>query len=229
MEASRGTAYGLCFSQILITIGVVTYSPIVEVHLFTADVHLNATLLCNGLSSTRVEMPLAFIGCSALVVFFCTVTMGLSERGVSDYEYGEQSIEDTGMWDLNFTLYVYLAHMVMAAVVSTPGDAYQVLISGVFMAYFLLNSCAPKSDRNSFVKENINCVGYVFGVWLVIHACADPRRMYTLCAFIILDYFLGVGHLWERPVMMNTVINCRLFYVCASSLALSFTYAAWPR
>lgn len=226
VDVTRGTAYGLCFSQILITLGVVTYSPLVEVQLFTANVLLNRTLHCEGLNSTVVAMPLPFLLCSALVVSFCTITMSLSERGLADYEYTEQGMEELGMWDLNFAAYVYLSHLLVAAVVSTPGDAYQIFMSGLFMGFFLLRSCAPRGERPRFVVENANLLGYFLGAWLAFHACAEPSRVYALCSFIFMDYFLGVGHLWENPVFINTVINCRLSYVCATSLALSFTYFA---
>lgn len=228
LEASRGTAYGLCFSQIFITLGVVIYSPLVEVHVYKTDVvYLNQTLNCAGLQQVLLGMPLPFLICSALILLFCTSTMGMRESGVEDYAYSEHVMEEASVWNSTFKLYVYLSHMVLSGVVSTPADAYQVFFSGLLMGYFLIKACAPRSDSQSFVSEHANLLGYGLGAGLTFYACSHPPRLYALFAFIIIDYFLGVGHLAENPAMMSTVVNCRLFYVCSSSLALSAIYAVW--
>jgi uncharacterized membrane protein len=44
---------------------------------------------------------------------------------------------------------------------------------------------------------------------------------------VVLDYFLGVGHTWDRQATIETVTNCRLFYVCCVSFGVAALYAAW--
>jgi len=228
IEASRGTAYGLCFSQILITMGVVIYSPLVQIQVYKPAVSLsNETLACSEFQQATLPMPLPFLVCSAFVVLFCTSTMGMSEGGVGDYEYSDQVMDEVSVWNSTFKIFVYISHLIMSCVISTPGDAYQVFFSGLLMGYFLLKSCAPRSHSQNFVTEHANLLGYGLGAGLLFFACSHPFRLYFLFSFIIIDYFLGVGHLAENPTMMNTVINCRLFYVCATSLALSTVYATW--
>jgi hypothetical protein len=44
---------------------------------------------------------------------------------------------------------------------------------------------------------------------------------------VVLDYFLGIGHVWERSPDMETVANCRLFWACSAGLCLAALYGAW--
>lgn len=226
-EASKGTAYGLCYSQFFVMLGVVLYSPTVEVYTYKAQVtSLNQTMSCSDLSQSTFDMSVPFLLSSAIIVVFCTNTMSISEKGLMEYEYGEQVMDEAAVWHSSFCLYVYFIHMLLSVLTSSPGDVFQVLMAGIFTSFFLIRACEPK-EGTTFVKENSNLLGYAFGVGLVWVSCSVPKRLYYFSAFVILDYFLGVGHLWESPVTLNTVINCRIFYVCASSLGLGFVYATW--
>jgi hypothetical protein len=42
---------------------------------------------------------------------------------------------------------------------------------------------------------------------------------------VVLDYFLGVGHTYDRQTTIDTAMNCRLFYICAGTLGTAFLYA----
>jgi hypothetical protein len=44
---------------------------------------------------------------------------------------------------------------------------------------------------------------------------------------VVLDYFLGVGHTYDRQATIDTVANCRLFYICACSLAIACFYGMY--
>ena len=44
---------------------------------------------------------------------------------------------------------------------------------------------------------------------------------------VVLDYFLGVGHMYDRQATIETIANCRLFYVCTVSLSLAFFYGMY--
>ena len=52
-------------------------------------------------------------------------------------------------------------------------------------------------------------------------------RTLMLLALAILDYFLGIGHVWERVPTMETVCNCRVFHACFSAVSLAVLYSAW--
>jgi hypothetical protein len=54
-----------------------------------------------------------------------------------------------------------------------------------------------------------------------------PSRFSVLFALVVLDYFLGVGHTWDRQATLETIANCRLFYVCGGTLCTAALYAAW--
>lgn len=226
-EASKGTAYGVCFSQFLLMFGVVLYSPPVEVYTYKAQVFtVNETLYCSDLNKSTFDMSVPFLLSSAIIIIFCTNTMSMAEKGLSEYEYGEQVVDEAAVWNSSFCLYIYVSHMLLCVLTSSPGDVFQVFMAGVFMSFFLIRACEPK-EGTTFVKENTNLLGYALGVGLVWVSCSVPKRLYFFAAFVVIDYFLGVGHLWECPVMLNTVMNCRMCYVCASSMGLAFIYATW--
>ena len=54
---------------------------------------------------------------------------------------------------------------------------------------------------------------------------ANTNRLGVLFCMLMLDYFLGVGHTWDRNATLGTITNCRLFYVCAASLCMIGLYS----
>ena len=77
-------------------------------------------------------------------------------------------------------------------------------------------------------QENLNILGYSLGV-LVAAYSAQPgsARLTALFVAVVLDYFLGVGHTWDRQATLDTITNCRMFYVCATSMCMAALYGAW--
>jgi hypothetical protein len=52
-----------------------------------------------------------------------------------------------------------------------------------------------------------------------------PNGPTVVMLVVVLDYFLGVGHCYDRQATLDTAANCRLFYVVAVSVALAALYA----
>jgi hypothetical protein len=62
---------------------------------------------------------------------------------------------------------------------------------------------------------------------LLVVQLTDTRAngMSVVMLMVVLDYFLGIGHTYDRQATIETVSNSRLFYVCAGSVGLALLYA----
>ena len=99
----------------------------------------------------------------------------------------------------------------------------------LLIAYFLGRICAPRYSQLSMTQGNMNLLGYFAGVLVAAYNVPDSHsgRGAALLCMCLLDYMLGVGHTWDTTPPMDTVTNCRLFYVCSSSLCMAALYGAW--
>ena len=90
----------------------------------------------------------------------------------------------------------------------------------------LAGSCAV-GHQLQLTQENVNILGYFLGLLQTSYQITDTRDngATVIMIVVVLDYFLGVGHTYDQQATIDTVANCRLFYVCAGSIALAFLYA----
>jgi len=81
----------------------------------------------------------------------------------------------------------------------------------------------------AMTAANANILGYMAGVGIALYSVPQQysNRMVIVFLLVVMDYFLGVGHAWDRGPSMYTVANCRLFWVCSASLCLAAMYGAW--
>lgn len=235
MEISRGTAYGLGLSQCAITLGVVLFLPAMEVHVFTAHVQLrNGSLALadqRGVYGSGLMLGLPLLLSSGLAALFSTVTCRMHEEGLTGQDFQPEIVEQVAMWDLLFWSYCLIAHGILALVLSTPADCFGCLSATCFMVYFLFRACAPKHQQVNLTQENLNILGYCLGVLQLGYQIpeASGNGMSLLMLMVVVDYFLGVGHTWDRSATLETVINCRLFYICCSTIGLAGLYGLWER
>lgn len=235
MEVSRGTAYGLGLSQCVVTLGVVLFFPAIEVHVFTAHAEVrNGTLAMaegKGLYGTGLILALPVLVSSGLAALFATVTCRMHEQGLTGQSFQPEMEDQVGMWDLLFWVYVLSGHAILALVISNPGDAFGCLSSTCFMVYFLYRACAPKGQLINITQENMSLLGYCLGVLQLVYQipASSANGMTLLMLMVVLDYFLGIGHTWDRDASIDTIVNCRLFYMCCASVGLAGLYAMWDR
>ena len=235
MEATRGTAYGLALSQLMLTLGAVLFFPPVASDLFVGTPFLNGTTHMPPPAALvphvfRLYIGLPLLASSGLVVLFSTTTMGLSEQGVMGMDYCPEALEQAGMWDALFWAYALLSHLLVTVVLMTPADAYASVLSVLLSLYFLRRGCAPRSRELNITQENLSMLGYFAGVGLAAYNIpaseVSSSRLTCLFFLVLLDYFLALGHTWDRQATLDTVTNCRLFYACAASLGLAGLCAA---
>jgi hypothetical protein len=232
MEVSRGTAYGIGLAQVAVTLGVLLFFPGVEVRLFLAHIRVNST---SGQDVAEQGAPEAVIRAhtgmpillaSTLAAVFSTITYRTYESGIAGQDFQQEVLDQIPMWDLLFWVYLLLVHAIVVLVVADPVDIFGLIASTCFMTYFLHRACAPKSQILNLTQENLNIVGYCLGVLMAAYQFTNLRQHSgtTLMLLVVLDYFLGIGHTFDRQATIDTVANCRLFYICVGTLGTAILY-----
>ena len=232
MEVTKGTAYGLGISQCALTLGAILFFPPVDVDVYLLQGHINIT--SRGISiapdsdmrGLRVFMAMPLLLSSALAAGFATMTYRV-QTDFSGLDYQPDALDQLGMWELAFWVYCLLAHAIVVAVISDPVNVFGAVSGPCFMVYFLYRACAPKPPNLNITQENLNILGYFLGVLQMAYQMTEtrPNGATVIMLVVVLDYFLGVGHTYDRQATLETAANCRLFYVCAGSLALACLYA----
>jgi hypothetical protein len=235
LQISRASAFALCMSQVAVTLAVILYYPPVHVQFFTCrPVISNGTITLpeTHLSVSNIGLSAPFLALSCLAVLFSTTTAGLVERGLlqQDNQYTFELLHESGLWDAIFWAFCSGAHAIVITVVMSPADVYAVSIASLLIIYFLGRLCAPRfSQQLSMTQENVNLLGLFAGLLVAGYNIPDSHsgRSAALMVMCLLDYMLGVGHTWDVTPTMDTVSNCRLFWVCSVSLCLAALYGAW--
>ena len=126
-----------------------------------------------------------------------------------------------------------LDHLLFAAILCSPCDVYGVSLGVAILVYFSHRTCSPPGDGSSAPTQtqgNLNVLGYYLGAVVIcrnIPGVFGGARTLCLAGLVGLDCVMGMGHTWDREMSLETVTNCRLFYVCALSLALCALYGLW--
>jgi hypothetical protein len=231
MEASRGTAYGLGLSQVAITLGCVLFFQSVEVDVFIPRASLvvgaNHTAIAMSSRAASVHMGMPVLCASGLAAMFAVVTFKAHEHNLSGQDFQPEVVEQMGMWDLLFWAYSLLAHGIVVLLVCDPVDVFGALSGTCFLGYFLFRACYPKGQAVNLTQENLNLLGYGLGVLQVVAQMTDTRGngMSAVMLMVVVDYFLGIGHTYDRQATIDTVSNCRLFYICAGTMGTAVLYA----
>jgi hypothetical protein len=235
MQMSRASAFAICMSQVAVTLAVIAYYPSVHVQFFTCHPKIDngtLTLPDTQLLVTNVGLSVPFLALSCLAVLFSTTTAGLVDRGLlqQDSQYTFELLHECGLWDAIFWAFCAGAHTIVITVVMSPADVYAVSISSLLIIYFLGRLCAPRfSQQLSMTQENFNLLGLFAGLLISGYNIPDSHsgRSAALMVMCLLDYMLGVGHTWDASPTMDVITNCRLFWVCSTSLCLAALYGAW--
>jgi hypothetical protein len=231
MEASRGTAFGLGLSQCAITLGCVLFFPAVEVDVYVprASLDVNHTHTAITLVSTayRVHMGMPVVGASFLAAVFAVVTYKAHEQSLTGQDFQPDVLDQMGMWDLIFWMYSLIAHGIVTLIICDPVNVFGALACTAFMGHFLFRACYPKPQNVNLTQENLNILGYGLGLLQLVSQVSDTRGngASVVMIMVVVDYFLGIGHTYDRQAVMETVCNCRLFYVCAATVGTAVLYS----
>lgn len=248
-STSESVGYGLGISQLAIMLGVVCYFPLASVQVFVyRPCVTNGTLThaCGSTESVRLMLPLPCMVVSAAAAAFVSSTHTLSDAGAMSDEttYGAEAVAHAGLWDAMFWFVAAAAHLIAVTAACSPADGFAVGAAAYLMVHFLSQLCMPAdaggyqnadagggpvAGGGAMTAANANILGYMAGVGIALYSVPQQytNRMVIVLLLVVMDYFLGVGHAWDRGPSMHTVANCRLFWVCSASLCLAAMYGAW--
>jgi hypothetical protein len=233
-------------SQLAIMVGVVMYFPPASVQLFVrTPCVINGTLAkgCGLTHSHRVWLLAPNLLTAGLTAGLASSTYTLAEAGVIDESraYGTEALAEAGLWNALFWVISLMAHLIAVAAACTPCDLFAAIGAAALMVHYMWRICEPQDaegiggrgdPRGAFwspMTANGNILGYSVGLGVALYSVPEfyGNRYTVLFMLGLLDYFLGVGHVWDREPSMATVANCRLVWVCSASLCLAALYGAW--
>lgn len=219
MDVSRGTAYGLLVSQVLFTVACILYSPHREITIYTLKTPTNTTNLSTH--ETQVHVQVMFAGLSFLAFFFSMQTMNYTENDITAYDYNVEFIENNFLWNGMFWIYCLGAHLILIGIVMQTADLYCLLLTSILTFYALYLICIPKGDNINLTRDNVFILAYALAIMIIY---VNSQKQDLIIWIVILDYCLGIGHTWDKQATLDTIVNCRLFYICCQSLLLCIYY-----
>ena len=240
MSFSKGTVYALGVLQLVVVgLAVILYPPAsVQVFNYVPCV-TNGTLThaCGETRSVKLLLTMPLLIVSAAVAAFVSNTFSLQEAGLigDDTPFGPEALGQTGLWNALFWFVVAGAHAAVWAAACSPVDLFAWALSTYLCVSFLARICSggevgPDGPAAGAVTvANANVLGYMLGVGVALYNVPPDYSNRFILVFIavVLDYFLGVGHVWERDPHIQTIANCRLFWSCSAGFGLALLYAAW--
>lgn len=240
MNCGKGAMYGLGVVQLAVAgLMVILYKPAsVQVFVYVPCVS-NGTLThaCGDTRSGRLGLALPVLAVSAAAAAFVSNTFSLQEAGAisEDVAFGPDALGQTGLWNALFWFVVSGAHAVAVAAACSPVDVFAWALATYLSVSFLARLCAgPEFGADGPVSTavsiaNANVLGYMAGAGVAFYNVPGEysNRFVIIFLMIVLDYFLGIGHVWERTPSVETVANCRLFWACSAGFCLAALYGAW--
>lgn len=238
---SQSTFYGVGVSQLAIMFGVVLFFPMASVQVYSySPCVANGTLThsCGATHPLRIMLPLPCLAVCAAVSAYVSNTFSLGQTELLSEEspYGPESLGQTGLWNALFWFVVTGAHGIVLAAACSPVDVFAWALATYLCVSFLARICAPAEQHGmdgpvstAVTIANANVLGYMAGVCVAGYCVPQQysNRFILLFLTVVLDYFLGVGHTWDRSPSMATIGNCRLFWSCSTALCLAALYGAW--
>lgn len=239
MVCGQRAVYALGALQLSVMGLMIILYPPASVQVFTyLPCVTNGTLThaCGDTRSVRLMLALPSLTVSAAAAAYVSNTFTLHEQGlIGDSPFGPEALGQTGLWNALFWFVVAGAHAIVVAAACSPIDLFAWGLATYLIVSFLARICTPAEFRqdDSGVGDvtiaNANVLGYMLGVGISVYSVPGQytNRFVLLFLMVVLDYFLGIGHVWERSPSTETVSNCRLFWACSSGLCLAALYGAW--
>lgn len=219
MDVSRGTAYGLLVSQVLFTLACILYSPKREITVYTLKTPTNTTQLQTY--ENNVHVQLMFGALSLLAFFFSMQTMQYSENDINNYDYNAEFVDNNFLWNSMFWVYCFGSHLILIGIVMQTADLYCLILTAFLTYYTLYLICLPRHETPNLTRDNLFMLGYAGAIAIVY---ANSQKQDLIVFIVLLDYCLGIGHTWDKQATLDTIVNCRLFYICCQSLLLCIYY-----
>jgi hypothetical protein len=233
---SVGLGYGLGVGQVALLGMVVLCYPAakVQTYVYTPCV-VNGSLSrgCGHVGSSWADLAPACGVLSAAVAAFVIATFNKAEGGGlgGDFTAEAEAEPELRHWGLHFWFVAGWAHCVLVVAGSSPAHLVTAAGAGMLMTYGLARICRPADpERGTLASAFAGMLIYIAGMGLAVQSIPPryPNRGAVGAVVLLMDYILGMGHVWDRTTSMQTVANCRVAYASACALLLAGVYAGWP-
>eukprot|EP00961_Rhodomonas_salina_P012824 172772-Rhodomonas_salina.4 len=174
----------------------------------------------------------SFIGC---LYSFNTIRLIDNHDVQIDSPYGEHGVKESIVWEFTFWLFCWLQHSVVQFVLASPADTLYVFGTSFFITVMLLVFCTlfvnQEGDSVSRRFEGPVFIMLSLAYLLVVvqsHIILSKQFTYIMwMTHIASDGMLVFGHIWDKNVLLQTVMNCRWVYVlmaCWFNIVLYLAY-----
>jgi len=170
------------------------------------------------LQTIMYQIPLVFpcILFAFLIVFTGKRSLEWGSHSVGAYDCTDQtenSLDSRLFWATVCTFAGMKAFLLMHYV-----DFFALILAAVFSAAALVLSCQPV-DQNTMCFRVLGLTSFVASIIPIVLLALEHTKAseaYVLTLAIICDVLLIVGHTYDYPsCSMETVINCRMGYMCS--------------
>lgn len=169
-----------------------------------------------------------------------TMQVFMAEDVQCDSAYGEHGVTSSLGWETLLWVYIWIEHIVVAFVMSSPVDTVYVTMNSfavtVFLILFCYASCCSHGEKDGVggaarrfelpVLISL-CLFYVF---FVSNSKIVVSRHFTYMiwvTYLAFDGLLILGHAWDREVAFSTIVNCRWTYVILTGWMNVILYVAF--
>lgn len=253
-----GSTLMLSIGQAPLFLFLVTGYPMVQADIFSTNIKL--TLDSHNKTAIDLNDPIevhymhsvnisaAFLLSSALIAGVGVMTFQIAKQGlghsmIGDEEYVLENVDIVNhptvvMWNNAFVALVVWTHVVIIAIVCSPSSMHFLFMTALFITIAFQKLLFPHNHGTSAHSASSS------GIWPIIlymmgmtYAASNiaidshMRKAQTIICLVLCD--LGtciIGHSWDRVPTFNTIINCRMVYLCFISivnLALYMTWTYW--
>jgi len=170
------------------------------------------------LQTTLYEIPLEFpcIFYALLLVFTGKRSLDWFSNSMGTYDCCEQA--DSAPENRLFWASVCAFAVVKSFLLMHYVDFFALILAAVFSVTALVVSCQPV-DHNTMCFRTVGVTAFAASIMPVVLLALQHTKTseaYVLAMTTICDALLIVGHTYDYPsCSMETVINCRVGYVCS--------------
>jgi hypothetical protein len=143
------------------------------------------------------------------------------------------------LWNNLFLALVVVTHTLVTSIMCTPNSMHFLLM--IALVYYISFSiilqpklqAPPDLPLASSSTASHYLVAVSFYIVGMIYVCTnisfDPLqfKVQFVVAFIFVDSFLILGHIWDPVPLMTTIINCRFLYLVCIILINAIMYLMW--
>lgn len=162
--------------------------------------------------------PVWTFGISSLsVTAFTLFTQALlkdSEISISTQDYHPEVVQTILPWELIFWFSVLSLRLSYTTLLLSPSHVTLAPFASVIIYICLFVVCQPRPPDKPF-SFHIALALCVYLFTAVIFTTNSHTHAVVMFAVLAADLLLLFGHTWDSVLSMDTIINCRLFYLTA--------------